>query len=247
MPLEVLVERQRVRAPRSATTPDADARRRGRTALPAHARAAAAVEGAIARPSSPASRFSRCAAQLAAADEDTARFVQTMVGRAPDGAPARGRLRATGRPSSSLDAALKIAAADRAEVAADGRALARLVRQRCSASRRRRATMRGCRRRAWNTPCRWRHGCRRDAGDERRSTASEFYDGHLDWSSFDVNAEVNIGRRRRSQSFSAIVETTIPAPVTLPRRARARASGRWRTRASTTACCRWARPTSRSC
>ena len=47
---------------------------------------------------------------------------------------------------------------------------------------------------------------------ERPLTASEFFDGHLDWSSFDLNFEVNLGTER-DLKFSSMVETTLPAPV----------------------------------
>ena len=52
-----------------------------------------------------------------------------------------------------------------------------------------------------------------DPFDERSLTASEFYDGHLDWSSFDLNFHVNTGTLE-DRKFKTIVETTIPAPVT---------------------------------
>jgi len=51
-----------------------------------------------------------------------------------------------------------------------------------------------------------------DPFDERPLTASEFFDGHLDWSSFDLNFEVNLGTDR-DQKFTQITETTVPAPV----------------------------------
>jgi hypothetical protein len=51
-----------------------------------------------------------------------------------------------------------------------------------------------------------------DRFDERPLTASEFHDGHLDWSSFDLNFEVNLGTER-DRKFSQVTETTVPAPV----------------------------------
>jgi hypothetical protein len=51
-----------------------------------------------------------------------------------------------------------------------------------------------------------------DSFDQRPLTASEFFDGHLDWSSFDLNFEVNLGTER-DRKFRTIVETTVPAPV----------------------------------
>lgn len=52
-----------------------------------------------------------------------------------------------------------------------------------------------------------------DPFDERPLTASEFYDGHLDWSSFDLNFHINTGTIN-DRRFKTIVQTTIPAPVT---------------------------------
>ena len=51
-----------------------------------------------------------------------------------------------------------------------------------------------------------------DRFDQRPLTASEFYDGHLDWSSFDLDFEVNLGTER-DHKFGVITETTVPAPV----------------------------------
>ena len=51
-----------------------------------------------------------------------------------------------------------------------------------------------------------------DKFDQRPLTASEFYDGHLDWSSFDLDFEVNLGTER-DHKFGVITETTVPAPV----------------------------------
>ena len=52
-----------------------------------------------------------------------------------------------------------------------------------------------------------------DPFDEKPLTAAEFYDGHLDWSSFDLDLEVNLGTQG-DRTVASIVETTIPAPVT---------------------------------
>ena len=60
-----------------------------------------------------------------------------------------------------------------------------------------------------------------DRFDQRPLTASEFYDGHLDWSSFDLDFEVNLGTDG-DHKFGVITETTVPAPVrsaVRPRRA----------------------------
>ena len=49
--------------------------------------------------------------------------------------------------------------------------------------------------------------------DEVTLSADEFDDGVLDWSSFDVNAEVNMGTAGDDRVV-AITETTVPAPLT---------------------------------
>jgi hypothetical protein len=51
-----------------------------------------------------------------------------------------------------------------------------------------------------------------DRFDQRPLTASEFFDGHLDWSSFDLDLEVNLGTEQ-DHKFGVITETTVPAPV----------------------------------
>ena len=48
--------------------------------------------------------------------------------------------------------------------------------------------------------------------DQVKFTASEIDDGRLDWSSFDCDFEVNMVSNN-DHSFSAITETTVPAPV----------------------------------
>ena len=49
-------------------------------------------------------------------------------------------------------------------------------------------------------------------GSEVTLTASEFDDGRLDWSSFDVNLESALGSKG-DHTFTAVTETTVPAPV----------------------------------
>jgi hypothetical protein len=53
-----------------------------------------------------------------------------------------------------------------------------------------------------------------DAGDELTFSASEI-DGPIDWSSFDVNPQASL-IAATDQGFAAIVETSIPAPVSFP-------------------------------
>lgn len=147
---------------------------------------------------------------LAGADEATARFVQTMVGRALDARRLEQTLRSVGAAQLALDAELAIAPGDRAEVeqtaqrwlawyetlfsepaagAADPWQSSRMEYALSVAAR--------------LSP---------DPIDECTLTASEFYDGHLDWSSFDRNLEVNMGTDT-DRRFGNLTETNVPAPV----------------------------------
>ncbi len=152
------------------------------------------------------------ALSMPTADEDTIRFVATMAGRAPDGARLANACRAAGGPTAiAADPALHVAPGDRAEVeqtlvrwltwfdalfnepapqAPDAWVPERLEYAVTVAAR-----------------------LSDDPFDERPLTAAEFYDGHLDWSSFDVDLEVNLGTQG-DHTVTPVVETTIPAPVT---------------------------------
>ena len=146
---------------------------------------------------------------LDGADEPSARFVQTMIGRAPDARRLAEAIRRDGAGRLALDDSLQIAPADRAEVkltaarwlawydelfsepAAEDAWVAPRMEYAMSVAARLSAEQAG----------------------ERALTAAEFYDGHLDWASFDLDLEVNLGTDA-DRGFRAIVETTIPAPVT---------------------------------
>jgi len=149
-------------------------------------------------------------AVLAEADEETSRYVATMVGRAPDARRMAEAIRAGGGAALTQDTALKIAVKDRAEVQQtaanwlkwyDG-----LFNEPASAADD-----------AWMPP-RMEYALTvagqlsEDPFDQRPLTAAEFSDGHLDWSSFDLNFEVNLGTER-DHKFSQVTETTVPAPV----------------------------------
>src|SRR5262245_60138865 len=147
---------------------------------------------------------------LAKADEETRRFVETMVGRAPDARRIAEVLRAGGVEQLIADTTLKIVVADRAEVRQTATrwldwydALFSEPVQESDD--------------AWMPP-RMEYALTvagqlsDDKFDQRPLTATEFYDGHLDWSSFDLDFEVNLGTER-DHKFGVITETTIPAPV----------------------------------
>lgn len=147
---------------------------------------------------------------LAKADEETRRFVETMVGRAPDARRLAELLRGSGVEQLIADTTLKIAAADRAEL----RASATRWLEWYDALFSEPATEADD---AWQPP-RMEYALTvagqlsDDKFDQRPLTATEFFDGHLDWSSFDLDFEVNLGTER-DHKFGVITETTVPAPV----------------------------------
>lgn len=147
---------------------------------------------------------------LAKADEATRRFVETMAGRAPDARRLAELLRTIGVEQLIADAMLEVVAGDRAEVRQTATRWLEwydtLFSEPVSESDD-----------AWSAP-RMEYALTvagqlsEDRFDQRPLAASEFFDGHLDWSSFDLDFEVNLGTER-DRKFSVITETTIPAPV----------------------------------
>lgn len=146
-------------------------------------------------------------------DDNTLRFVQTMVGRAPD---AR-RLASAFRPPSTtqivFDPALKITAADLPAVQQVATAWLAwydgLFTEPATAADD-----------AW-TPARLEYGVSvatrlsDQPQDGITLSASEFDGGRLDWSSFDVNRKFTIDTTG-DRTFEPLNETTVPAPVTFP-------------------------------
>ena len=209
MPLEVMVERQRLRA---AAATEA---RMLKLSVEAGLHFLRMLELQATSKSYRALFIARFALQpidpsvLDATDEQSARFARMMAGRALD---AR-RLEAACRSSASqmvLDPLLKVAVADRAEIQQTAEQWLvwydNVFSEPTSPAD------------AW-IPSRMEYTMSvagrlsEQAADEKALTASEFYDGHLDWSSFDLDLEVRLGTDA-DRRFSAITETTIPAPVT---------------------------------
>jgi hypothetical protein len=207
MPLEVLVERQRVRP----TSPNDASKLRlvaeaglhflrmlEQQPLSKSYRDAFIAAYALVMPSE---------TELAPLDGASAGYIATMAGRVPD---AR-RLAEVFRSGAPLDPALNIAVADRAEVelaaqrwlawydtifsepAGDGKGawLPERLEYAVSVSGR-------------LSP---------DPFDERTLTASEVYEGEVDWTDFDLDFEVNLGTQN-DRAFTSITETTVPAPIT---------------------------------
>ncbi|MGJ7510126.1 hypothetical protein [Variovorax sp. GT1P44] len=146
-------------------------------------------------------------------DEATSRFMQTMTGRAPDARRLADAFRNGGAAQVVLEAALKIAVGDRAEVQQTALAWLQwydgLVHEPAAAG--------DGTDDAWQ-PSRLEYAVS-VAGrlsdrpeDEFALTAAEFDDGRLDWSSFDLNLEVRMGTDG-DRKLTTLVETTVPAPV----------------------------------
>lgn len=213
MPLEVMVERQRVR-PAPAATPADETRKLALTIdaglhflrmleaqpLSSNYRRAFIARFALALPPAPT---------LAALDAETRARVETMAGRAPDARRIEASLRSAGAGQVFIDPALKIKAADMAEVQlAATRWLdwyAELITEP--------PTTTG----AW-VPEQLEYAvsvaARLSANplDEFTLSAPEVYEGHLDWYDFDLNREVNMGSSP-DRKFATLTQTVMPAPV----------------------------------
>jgi hypothetical protein len=210
IPLEVMVERQRMRP---ANASDARMLRLSVEAglhfllmldqqpLSKKYRPAFIARFALQRPDE---------AVLAKADEETRRFVETMVGRAPDARRLAELLRTVGTAHLIADTTLKVVVADRAEIQQTATRWLEWYDALFSEPVKDSDD-------AWQ-PARMEYALTvagqlsDDKFDQRPLTATEFYDGHLDWSSFDLDFEVNLGTER-DHKFGVITETTVPAPV----------------------------------
>jgi hypothetical protein len=145
-------------------------------------------------------------------DDATSRYVRSMVGRAPDGRQLATLLRASGPAQLVLDPVLNIAVADRPKVQQVATNWLAWYDSMYSEPG-------GTADDAWNPP-RLEYalsvGARLSAiaPDEMTYSASEI-DGPIDWSSFDVNTQASL-TTAADQGFASIVESTIPAPVSFP-------------------------------
>jgi hypothetical protein len=147
-------------------------------------------------------------AQRAALDPDTTAYADLMAGRALDGR----RLRATlGDPQNPrLDPALHIIPVDQAKVVAAYRAWLAWSSSLFSEPAAGDATWQSDRMEyAFSISTRLGD----DAFGERTLTAEQYADGALDWYSFDLNGEVNMGTAHDPPG-AITTRTVIPAPVT---------------------------------
>ena len=211
-PLEVMVERQPVRP--AATDTPGDARKLAlavdaglhflrmldQQPLSGSYRKAFLARFAVTLPD---------AGALAALDAETRARLEAMAGRAPDARRMDASFRSQGPNAVFIDPALRIAAADLAEVQLTARNwldwYRALIAEPDSATD------------AW-VPERLEYAVSvtarlsADPFDEFTLTAPEVYEGHLDWCDFDLNREVNMGSIG-DRKFTAITQTVMPAPV----------------------------------
>jgi hypothetical protein len=148
--------------------------------------------------------------EFASTDSDTARFVLTMAGRTIDARLLEEAFRTGDGDPPTLDPALDIDPGDRAEVQQAAEIWLdwydRLFTEPAPDAND-----------AW-IPERLEYAVS-VAGvlspnpmDEKTLTAAELYDGHLDWSDFDVDVQANLGAQN-DRAFETIVQTSVPAPV----------------------------------
>jgi hypothetical protein len=148
--------------------------------------------------------------QLPVADAATTRFIQTMAGRAIDARLLEAAFRPTGSNPPALDPRLQVDPLDDMEIRHTAANWLAWYQGLFSEPAKPAAG-------AW-IPERMEYAVSvagrlsADPSDERTLTATEMYEGHLDWSDFDLNLEVNLGTQG-DQKFTSIVQTTIPAPV----------------------------------
>lgn len=148
---------------------------------------------------------------LADADEPTRRFMQSMVGRAPDARLLLASFRSGGGTTATIDPALQISATDVAKVQQVASAWLTWYDTLLSEPG---ATATD----PW-IPSRLEYAVsvatRLSAAptDEVTLSASEFDDGRFDWTSFDLNPTAKLGAVSDT-NFVSIAETTIPSPVT---------------------------------
>ena len=220
--------------------PHADVRRRVRAPLPADARARRRCRRAIGR-----AFITKLALQplsdasSALIDDASARYMQSMVGRAPDGRQLAVLLRTIGAAQLVARSGTEHRRRRSAEGPAGGHELARLVRLDVQRARRPR---RRCVESA-AAGIRARRSARRlsaNAGDEMTFSASEI-DGPIDWSSFDVTSQASL-TTAADQGFASHRRGDDPRAGDLPGRAgaavlgdggrphRIRAGARWSNR-----------------
>lgn len=145
-------------------------------------------------------------------DDATARYLQSMIGRAPDGRQVAALLRTAGAVQLASDPVLNIATADRAKVQTVATAWLAWYDAMCSEPV-------SAADDAWNPP-RLEYalsvGAQLSAAaqDEMTYSATEI-GGAIDWSSFDVNTQVSL-TTAADHRVTPLVEAVVPAPINFP-------------------------------
>lgn len=145
-------------------------------------------------------------------DDATVRYMQSMVGRATDGRQVAALLRTAGAAQLVTDPVLNIATADRAKVQTVATAWLAWYDAMCSEPA-------GVADDAWNPP-RLEYalsvGARHSAAaqDEMTLSATEI-GGAIDWTSFDVNAQASM-TTAADQRVASHIEAVVPAPINFP-------------------------------
>ena len=210
-PLEALVERRRMRAANSNEP------RMLPFAVEAGLHFLRMLEGASLSTSYRGAFIAKLALQMpqnagAAIDDVTTRYVQSMVGRAPDARLLADLLRTSGAAQLVLDTALNIAPADQPAVQQVATAWLSWYDTLYSEPS-------GASDDGWD-PTRFEYavsvGARLSATpqDEMIFSATEMDGSRLDWSAFDAS-QASLGTAA-DQKFTSLVETTVPAPVSFP-------------------------------
>jgi hypothetical protein len=143
-------------------------------------------------------------------DDATASFIRTMAGRALDARLLEGAFRAVGGSQPPLDARLQATTEDGEKIRQTGAHWLAWYDGLFSEPDAQPTA-------AWNSE-RMEYAVSvagrlsADPFSERTLTATELYRGDLDWLDFDLNSEVNLGTQN-DEKFKSLVQTTIPAPV----------------------------------
>jgi len=144
--------------------------------------------------------------QRAALDSDSLRFYDLMASRVPDGRRLYTEFRSASPGEIVIAHGLQIAPSDFAEVEKVARLWLKWFETLFSEPEAANPS--------WS-PERMEYafslGTRLSDG-ERVLTAEEYFEGHLDWHAFDMNAEVTLGAAT-DNAFTEIMRTAIPAPV----------------------------------
>ncbi len=146
------------------------------------------------------------------ADDETARFVRTMAGRAVDARLLEAAVTPVGSAPVALDPRLQIAAQDQTavlEAAADWLVwYATLFSEPAGSD----ASAWDSERMEYAVSIAGRLS--QDPTADKTLTASELYEGRFDWSDFDIDGGVSLGTQD-DRRFISLVQTTIPAPVSV--------------------------------